>query len=840
MTSRHGTGLRALLLVAVVACGASPALEAPTHTPPPRPTSACEGARERLAGLERDGRVERLLAATASPAAECPALALHVRALHASAASALGACEEATAAALEVSRAADAATDDRARAQAAVASCTSVGDGEAALAEAIASKEKGDAAAARRLFDRAARAFTERSGRRLSLETTSSPNTSMYPRALFSSDGRWAVGAVGRRLTIVDTAARRRVLSFECDDSSSAAFGEGFVAVHGCDGAPGEDVPMLRPTHPRLLVFSLPTPLPVDTGSLKNARTIAAAGSLLAVADEGEVTLFDVVKRTTSWRARIPVARGDVGILSLAFDPRASRLAVRDSSGRLTILATADGRVVRTLAVQKGVDGTRFVFSPDGELLVELTMAGPAALWSVATGAKRSLTGSGSLKADNVTFSRNGRQATFWGGDRVSTLDVVSAKWLEERTLRDHSTVLSVVEANDRWFLLEQQVNGDVDRVELATGARHPLRRHQDKAWRSVAGALSPDASRWAFIVGDEYFEGNPVHVGSTSGHEATYPSHLEVMKPRAAALSDEATLLAVARAADVFLVDLPSGRIRRRFPVVDPASLAFSPGQDALAIVTSGGVEVYETRTGNLRFRVSDMYRPAIAWRADALAATVSDGPVQIFDAMTGRGVMTIPLPASTNATALAFDRDGTLLLDTYGGVFGIGLGEPNAAWSPRALKEGLRLARCPKESVKLPEWMRRDLRQIVSVSADCRVALVDRDHQLFLRRLPEGDPVVLLELVHGRDDFFFRSGTTVRDAEADSVGGRKLLLTDGTTARAAMGEGDVYPRDAVQLVGSQARDLVTCRIGPRVFPTEVCEERLFAPELVERFLAP
>jgi hypothetical protein len=52
-----------------------------------------------------------------------------------------------------------------------------------------------------------------------------------------------------------------------------------------------------------------------------------------------------------------------------------------------------------------------------------------------------------------------------------------------------------------------------------------------------------------------------------------------------------------------------------------------------------------------------------------------------------------------------------------------------------------------------------------------------------------------------------------------------------------ATLNKGDVVIRGGVQLFGPRARELVTCRIGPRVLPLELCDERFFEADLVERF---
>lgn len=814
------TGRHALVLACVVACAAPPpAATATGQGDRAKAGTACDRVRERLESLERTGRVERLLAATSAATAECPSLAHRAHVLRAAAASALGACEDAKGAAhaLETS---GAPAEDRARGRAAAEACATPKDGEDALVQALVMKERGDLAAARRLFDRAARAFATRTTHPLSIETTTSPNTSMYPRATFSPDGRWVVGAVGHRLTIVDTVARRRVLSLACDDNATATFGDAFVAVLGCEGAPGEEAG-IRDRRQRLFVFHLPDGRQVDLDALTHATAVAAAGSLVAIADDATITVAAGASGATRWKMRTPVVPN--GALAMAFDPKGSRLAVRDASGVLGIFATADARLLRKLPARKTPYAEPLIFSPDGEVLVDLGSDGAPTAWSVATGAGRPLTSA--PKTANVLFSRDGREATFWANDRSVTFDISTGKKLRDRAQAGR-TLASLVETRAGWFALEQDASGALERVDLGSGARSSIGAARRDGQDTLGAALSADATRWAYVSGSEYFEGNPLHVGSTSEAEVTYPSHVEMQQVRAPILAGDASLLALSRRDSVVLMELPTGHIARRWPAKDPSALAFSPKHDALAIVTET-VDVVETRDGSLRFRISGLYRPMLAWGRDALALTESStGPIRIVDPMTGGTQRTLPLAPGASVSALDFEPDGTLVVDLYGGALAVRLDDPNAVLSPRAPKDRL-LARCPKVSTRLPEWLRRDQRSIVSVSNDCRVALRTRDREVVLHRLPEADRALVLELAHEHEELFFRAATTTHDDG------------ENATTRRYMHAGDLVFGDVIQLVGARARDLVTCRIGPRVLPTEVCEERLFDQDLVERFLA-
>ena len=69
-------------------------------------------------------------------------------------------------------------------------------------------------------------------------------------------------------------------------------------------------------------------------------------------------------------------------------------------------------------------------------------------------------------------------------------------------------------------------------------------------------------------------------------------------------------------------------------------------------------------------------------------------------------------------------------------------------------------------------------------------------------------------LESVYGRDEMFARRATSVVELK--------------------YGAG----RSAVQPIGAEAMGFMTCRIGARVLPMDICDERYIEPDLLERFL--
>ena len=158
---------------------------------------------------------------------------------------------------------------------------------------------------------------------------------------------------------------------------------------------------------------------------------------------------------------------------------------------------------------------------------------------------------------------------------------------------------------------------------------------------------------------------------------------------------------------------------------------------------------------------------------------------------------------------------------------------------WEPRSLedeKAARPLSRCSRDGkIVLDDIFGGSPEVVATVTRGC-LALLVRQGTASIVPLPATDPVLVLEGVDGQDEMFARMGSMVVDMKYER-GAATATLANGTTVQASLNKGDVMTRGGVQLFGPRARDLVTCRIGPRLLPLELCDERFFEADLVERF---
>ena len=686
--------------------------------------------RERLDALLASRRMERLYGEALREAADCDRLESHARALHIAAASSLGLCEEATREAATADGRGDMAPEESALVSESTRACSAVTDPDALIEEAISSKG-GEPVRARALFDRASRALEKKYGRPVVLETTSSPNHSMWPRVRFSPDDRWIVGAIESRL---HNRRRRRqaegpLPSLRLGSGEPGRFRRRLRGGRsGARGRPERSVPSLP--MPPVRVFSLPTMRPIAILPIGGAYTMSVGHSRLAVADPTGLVVFDVARGKMAWRAQVGDQHPDFYGTLLAFDASASVLVARESSGTTTIFAAETGAVLRTLKARKAFGEQSLVLTPDGQVLLEGDSNAPVVAWELRTGAKRTLEIQTSRQ---VTFSGDGKSAAFWGATGVEVVDVRTWKRSIRRESPKNGVLMDFIPTMNGFLAAEREQSGVVSLVDPS--GRAPATALPPIA-RSADLALSKDGRRHASMDSDEYFDGNPIHVGEQARTE-TYRSHTESGETRWAALSEDASMIALSRRPEVLLLELPSARVARRWPIDDPSTLLFSPDGESLAISHAGGVDVVDPRTGRLRFRVPDVRQPLVAFSpSGALLAIASRspgaGPLRLLRA-NGKEVASVDVAAfSSGIQSLVFESERALLGREYGPGFALDVGDVEGGWRPRSSAEldaAEPLRRCIAPEAAKSRGIEPD--SVATVTRDCRFALLVREQQ-------------------------------------------------------------------------------------------------------------
>jgi hypothetical protein len=745
----------------------------------------------------KSGRLERLYRETGPGRNVCDDMASRARALHVAAAAALGRCDEVGAEAAGSSP-----------------ECAPVTDPDALIARALA-LEPNDPAQARRLFDRASRGLETSGETKVAVETVSSPNNAMSPSTIFSPDGRWLAGKIGNQLTVVDTTTKRKALSVQCRSHGQVTFGEGFVATLGYEGAP-EEWTLIAPSVPALRVYSRPSMQRVRLGSV-DALSMVAQGSLLAVAGRDDVRMFDVAKGILSWTASIhDSAHPDSYAPALLFDTAASELVVRESSGAVTVFATKTGSVIHRHVGRRTVNGDA-ALTPDGRvLLAEGNWHGPVVAWTLATGAPRTL---GATSQGHITVSSDGTRSAFWGTDgrSVDVYDVDTWKLSSRRELPEDAAVLDVLPTPDGFLEVETAGAGTVSLVDLS-GRTSSVKLPVTLPRRAGALSLSPDARRWAWMDGRDYFEGNPIRVGDG---EMWTPMLLIRRGPRCDAARSRTTPPCSPSLGDTRWCSCSCLRslLRAGGRSTIRGSSSFRPGARVLRSHTThrsrralpskrGRSTCLTLGRGRYVFRVPAVYGAVIAFSTDGavLAVTSSTGPLRLLRATTGADIAQFDTSAfSTGVRALQFEQSGALIVEGYGHAQALS----GSVWQPRSLedvKAARPISRCSKDGkIVLDEIFGGSPEIVATVTRGC-LALLVRYGTAWMVPLPATDPVLILEGVAGKDDMFARIGSMVVDMKYGSDARERR--DDGSHAQQGRC-GDSGRRPALRAPRAGARDV-------------------------------
>ncbi|MFI6323740.1 serine/threonine-protein kinase [Nonomuraea sp. NPDC050556] len=358
----------------------------------------------------------------------------------------------------------------------------------------------------------------------------------------------------------------------------------------------------------------------------------------------GAVELWDLVRNAKIYSGEVaaPIsAKGETGTPLMAFSDDGALLAVSGDTGMTLVnTATAAERYLQDTA------GGQPLFSPDGRFVAELTETA-VNLYRVAD--RHVLATYPTRRAGNqFAFTPDGRTIRYLTDQgSVVSLDVSAPVAAPSPTWPVYDTTPSVLSADGR--IAASEAGHEVQLYDAVR--RKPI------GTVKASGDLALDGKGTILAV-----KANPVTVWDVATRKRL--ASLDVgPDPKAIALSQDGTLMAVTRGTTVQLWDL-AGRTKVRS--VDRAgdwALAFSPDGKLLAT----GADLVDVASGKVDrdvARLSGRTPTAITFSPDGrtVAYALSRGQVVLWDLAGGREAGTFEL-SSGDVSVLRFSPDGRML---------------------------------------------------------------------------------------------------------------------------------------------------------------------------------
>jgi len=195
-----------------------------------------------------------------------------------------------------------------------------------------------------------------------------------------------------------------------------------------------------------------------------DARLIAGQNSIVASSINGGVSLWDL-----SSGDRFRQLNSGEAVFSEAVSPDGGRVALGLADGRIRVLNSVDGSLVRLLTGHSSAVST-LAFSPDGTRLVSGSRDYSLRLWNINTGEEIARYSGHSGTVNSVAYSPDGTTLASASRDRLIILwDAVNGG--ELRRLAGHTdSVLSVDFSPDGTQLLSGSLDHTLRLWEVATG----------------------------------------------------------------------------------------------------------------------------------------------------------------------------------------------------------------------------------------------------------------------------------------------------------------------------------------------------------------------------------
>jgi WD40 repeat protein/tRNA A-37 threonylcarbamoyl transferase component Bud32 len=358
-------------------------------------------------------------------------------------------------------------------------------------------------------------------------------------------------------------------------------------------------------------------------------------------------------RRHWEWRYMQRLLHGDLLtvplhpslVISVAFSPAGTQLAVSGLFGMVKVLDAASGREIHTLKGHPGDSQVWSVaFSPDGARLASAGTDGQIRIWDVASGRELLVFRAHDDRMYRVAFSPDGARLVSASYDRtVRVWDAATGRpvhVLKGHNLRVHGVAFSPHGAQ----LASASDDQTVKLWDTATGREiRTLRGHRAPV-REVA--FNPDGARLASASSDRTI----IVWDPRTGQEVlTLTGHSGPV--RSLAFSPEGNRLASAASDQtVRLWDLAMGRevLTPKGHTSEVLSVAFSPDGSRLASGSPDGtVKTWSTMLSQeartLRGHADEVWGVAYSPDGKWIASGSYDRTVKLWDAITGQEVRTL-----------------------------------------------------------------------------------------------------------------------------------------------------------------------------------------------------
>jgi WD40 repeat protein len=419
--------------------------------------------------------------------------------------------------------------------------------------------------------------------------------------------------------------------------------------------------------------------LPAGTGAINSVAFSPTGLQLASAGDDGNVILWDL-STPTGPVSEGPTLSADVEhVYDVAYNRAGTLLASGNSDGSVTVWnPTTDGRDMTLPGNPAGVNAV--AFDPTANALAAAYANGPVVVWNLATHrAARTLRGA--TAPTSIAFSPDGRIIA--AGDVDGTVKLWNASTggrLGPLAVRgDTDAIEGVAFSPDGSEIASGGNDGFVRLWSTQTGAL--LRTYQGHTATVESVAFSSDGRMIASGSDDE----SVILWDASLEHAARVLTAGGGPQLLGIAVSPTGNLLAAANAADAIdRWQLPNGTPLSPLPTVSPVEkVAFSPvGSLVAAALSNGSVELFDAGSGKFVRTLPGSGGPAysVVFGPDGLtvAAGESSGDVLLWNVRTGRQVGRLSRPTGA-VYGVAFSPDGTTLAsaDSDGSV---------AVWDLRA----------------------------------------------------------------------------------------------------------------------------------------------------------
>jgi WD40 repeat protein len=407
--------------------------------------------------------------------------------------------------------------------------------------------------------------------------------------------------------------------------------------------------------------------------------TFDGAPAALAFTDRGKVLEAADASAVGTWNLAAsagisthPLSSPGQGS-AVAFSPDGSAVATGGADGNVRLFAAATGQEIGS-PMSSDLDAVDAVaFSPDGTLVASASADGNVQQWNVAS---QQVAGSALIPngptVDALAFSPDSKLLATGGQDGTVRVWPVGSSGPATAVLMTGDPVSAVTFGPGGTTLGTAESDGGTQLWNVDTHAQTGAALAMPGSTAVSTLRFSPDAGTLATGNGS-----GSIQLWDAAGfHQVSAPLGVGPVSP-ATAFSASGGLLATADGqGTVRIWDLSAGRPAGN-PVSSPGTvtgLALSPDGKTVAVAGAGGVQLWQTATGQRigsTLPAAGQQQVAFSPAGTSLATYGADGTVRIWAAGTQRETGT-PISAGRPAAltgAVAFSPDGKTLLTLAAG---------------------------------------------------------------------------------------------------------------------------------------------------------------------------